>query len=267
MKKDFQQSYISPALTDFKDGFNKKWGLSNYHDINAPLVFFGMYGQQDVDVFLNHKGPKLVIWGGNDMHPGQLNLVKSYVDKGTTYTFAPPGEFSNTLNKYKIKHKVCYIPNKDYSMFTPTPLGENIYIYMGRPDNPRLEYFKYNEIVSPLVQVFGEDRVKWVTQNESSTLPMDKLIEKYYNDCFVFVKPHERGGATSMYDLAHMGRKTIGKGEVNLPNFIEYSDLNNLIELVVEEAKYIGKVREDVANGLKNHFLGDEWLDLNFWND
>ena len=49
----------------------------------------------------------------------------------------------------------------------------------------------------------------------------------------------------------NMGRKTIGKGEVNLPNFIEYSDLNNLIELIVEEAKYIGKVREDVANSLK----------------
>jgi len=68
-----------------------------------------------------------------------------------------------------------------------------------------------------------------------------------------------------MYDLAHMGRKTIGKGEVNLPNFIEYSDLNNLIDLVVEESKYIGKVREDVANGLKNHFLGNEWLNINFW--
>ena len=67
--------------------------------------------------------------------------------------------------------------------------------------------------------------------------------------------------------LKSVGRKTIGKGEVNLPNFIEYSDLNNLIELIVEESKYIGKVREDVANSLKNHFLGNEWLDLNFWND
>ena len=264
---DFTQSYISPALKDFKEGFNKKWNLVDYHNKHSPLVFFGMYGQQDVNVFLEHKGPKIVVWGGNDMHEGQLNLVKNYVDKGKAYTFAPPGEFSDTLNRYKIKHKICYIPNKDYSMFTPTPLGENIYIYMGRPDNPRPEYFKYNEIVSPLVQVFGKDRVKWVIQNESSTLPMSELIEKYYNDCFVFVKPHERGGATSMYDLAHMGRKTIGKGEVNLPNFIEYSDLNNLIELIVEEAKYIGKVREDVANGLKNHFLGNEWLDLNFWND
>ncbi len=267
MKKDFTQSYISPSLIDFKEKFNNKWGLNDYYDVNAPLVFFGMYNQQDVNVFLEHKGPKIVVWGGNDMHKGQLNLVKSYVDRGMAYTFAPPGEFSRILTEYDIKHKICYIPNKDYSIFNPTPLGENIYVYMGRPDNPRPEYFKYNEIISPLIQVFGEDRVKWVIQNESSTLSMDKLIEKYYNDCFVFVKPHERGGVTSMYDLAHMGRRTIGKGETNLPNFTEYSNLDNLIQLIVEESKYIGKVRKDVANSLNSHFLGNEWLNLNFWYD
>lgn len=136
---------------------------------------------------------------------------------------------------------------------------------MGRPDNPRPEYFKFNEVVAPLVQVFGEDRVKWVIKEEKKTLPIDELIEKYYNDCFVFIKPHEKGGVTSMYDLAHMGRKTIGKGESNLPNFIKYSDLDNLLELIMEESKFIGKVREDVATSLNNHFLGDEWLSFKFW--
>lgn len=263
--EQFTQTYVSPALNHFKENFKNKWGLEDYNDKNAPLVFFGMYGQQDVNVFLEHKGPKIVVWGGNDMHAPQLNLVKDYVDKGDAFTFAPPGEFDRTLNQFNIKHKVVYIPNKDYSKFKTTPLGENIYIYMGQPGNPRLDYFKYNEVVDPLIQVFGKDRVKWVVQNEPTTLSMDQLIEKYYNDCFVYIKPNERGGATTMYDLAHMGRKTIGKGEVNLPHFIEYSDLNNLIDLVVEESKYIGKVREDVANGLKNHFLGNEWLNINFW--
>lgn len=263
--KNFTQVYISPALKDFEKDFKSKWRLDNYNDINAPLVFFGMYGQGDVNIFLQHKGPKIVIWGGNDMHPPQLNLVKQHVDFGNTFTFAPPGEFNETLTKFNIKHKTCYIPNKDYSQFKATPLGENIYIYMGRPDNPRLDYFKFNEIVSPLIQVFGEDRVKWVAKNEKQTLPMDKLVEKYYNDCFVFVKPNSRGGATSMYDLAHMGRKTIGKGESNLPHFIEYSDIHNLIDLIVEESKYIGKVREDVATSLNSHFLGNEWLTLDFW--
>lgn len=265
MNLDFTQSYISPALVDFKQDFNAKWGLQDYTDINAPLVFFGMYGQEDANVFVQHKGPKIVVWGGNDMHPGQLNLVKQHVDLGNTFTFAPPGAFDETLTKFNIKHKTCYIPNKDYSKFKPTPLGENIYVYMGRPDNRRPDYFKFNEAIAPLIQVFGEDRVKWVWQEEKQTLPMDKLIEKYYNDCFVYVKPNNRGGVTSMYDLAHMGRRTIGKGESNLPNFTEYSDVHNLIDLIVEESKYIGQIREDVATSLNNHFLGNEWLNLSFW--
>ena len=112
----------------------------------------------------------------------------------------------------------------------------------------------------------GESEIrKWVIENESSTLPMNELIEKYYNDCFVFVKPHERGGVTTMYDLAHMGRKTIGKGETNLPNFREYSDIKNLLDLIMEESKFIGQVRNDVATSLNDHFIGDEWLNLNYW--
>jgi len=260
---NFTQAYISPALNDFKKDFLEKWELLEYHDDYLPLVFFGLYGQNDVNIFIKHQGPKIVVWGGNDMHPPQLNLVKSYVDNQKAYTFAPPGEFSETLTRFNIKHKVCYIPNKDYSKFTPTPLGENIYIYMGRPDNPRPEYFKYKEIINPLMRVFGEDRVIWV--KESSTLPMEELIKRYYNDCFVFVKPHERGGATTMYDLAHMGRKTIGKGESSLPHFMEYSNFDHLLELIMEESKYIGKTREDVVNSLKEHFIGKEWLNLKFW--
>ena len=125
MSRDFNQVYMSPALNDFKDDFKEKWSLEEYNNINDPLVFFGMYGQQDVDIFLKHKGPKVVVWGGNDMHAPQLNLVKDYVDRGDAFTFAPPGEFDRTLNQFNIKHKVVYIPNKDYSKFKVCPYRTN----------------------------------------------------------------------------------------------------------------------------------------------
>ena len=37
------------------------------------------------------------------------------------------------------------------------------------------------------------------------------------------------------------------------------------VPVVVEESKYIGQVREDIANSLNNHFLGNEWLTFKFW--
>lgn len=263
MNKDFTQAYVSPALIDFKKGFLSQWDLVEYYDQNKPAVFFGFYGQQDINTLLAHKGPKIMVWGGNDMHPPQLNLTKQLVDEGKTFTFAPPGEFTKTLTQYNITHKVVYIPNRDYTKLMTTPLGENIYLYMGRPDNFRAEYFKYNEITVPLQKVFGEDRIKWVT--ESATLPFDQLVEKYYNDCFCFVKPNDRGGATTMYEFGFMGRMTIGKGAVELPCFREYSNLDNLLEIIMEESKYIGKVREDIADKMNDVFMKDEWLDLNFW--
>lgn len=262
-KKDFTQLYISPALSHFKKGFQEKWNLVDYYDINLPAIFFGMYGQQDVDYFLNHRGYKIIVWGGNDMHPPQLEIAKQEILKRKTFTYSPPGEFSDTLTNFHIPHKITYIPNKDYSSFTPTPLGENIYVYLGQPDNIRLEYFEFENIVQPLMYVFGENRVKWV--KEDKTLTINELKEKYYNDCFVFVKPNKRGGATSMYELAHMGRRTIGKGQIDMSNFTEFKDLDDLINLIVEESKYIGQIREDIHNDIKNIFIGDEWLNLNYW--
>lgn len=264
MTRDFKQSYISPALVDFTSGWFGKWKFEQYSDQNAPCVFFGMYSQQDANAFIAHKGPRIMIFGGNDMHEPQLNILKQSINDGRTFSFQPPGEFSETLTKFDIPHKQAYLAVKDYSDLQTIPLGENIYVYLGRPDNRRLDYFKYEEIVKPLIQVFGEDRIKWVT--ESATLPFDQLVNKYYNDVFCYVKPNPRGGATAMHELAHMGRRTIGKGHTGIDYFTEYSDIHNLLELIMEEAKYIGQVREDVADSVKDLFVKEEWLSLKYWS-
>ena len=69
MNLDFTQSYISPALVDFSKGWYNKWGFSQYNNVNTPCVFFGMYNQQDANAFMAHKGPRIIFFGGNDMHP------------------------------------------------------------------------------------------------------------------------------------------------------------------------------------------------------
>ena len=68
-----------------------------------------------------------------------------------------------------------------------------------------------------------------------------------------------------MFELAHMGVRTIGKNHKNLDCFTEYSDIPNLLDLIMEESKFIGKTRKDIANSTKEIFTGPEWLDLNFW--
>jgi hypothetical protein len=259
--KDFNQVYVSDNLNTFKEGFINKWKLEEYSNPNEPSIFFGLYSQQDVNYFLNHKSYKILVWGGNDMHDPQFNIVRNEIKQNRTFTFGPPGEFSNVLKNKNILHKSCYIPNKDYTTLPITPLGENIYIYKGLHGN-RPDYYRFKEIVMPLMEVFGKDRIIY-TEYKS----FEDLVKNYYNDCFVFIKPNEKGGCTTMYELAYMGRRTLGQGHKNLPFFTEYKDLHHLIDLIMDESKYIGKIRPKIKKSIESIFVGDEWLNLKFWND
>ena len=156
------------------------------------------------------------------------------------------------------------LPIKDFNAFNLTPLGKNIYVYVGQPEKKRYDYFYFDEIIVPLIDNFGEKRVMWV--KEDSAINIQKLIEDYYNKSFVFVKPNERGRSTTMWEMAHMGRKTIAQNQGGAPNVLEYSDLDHMIDLIYQESEKIGTIQEDIYNNIKNIFQeSDEWLYLKFW--
>jgi len=254
------QAYVSPTLEKtFGSNFRSKWGFKKYSDIRKPAVFFGMYSDIDRKAFINHKGISIVVWGGGDMKPNSLQLVKSVIDANRSYTGAYSGEFSDILKSNGISHKQIYIPLKDYSNFTPTPLGDKIYAYRGVNGN-RESYFKWNEVISPIIKHFGEDTVIY-TERES----IDNLLENYYKKSFIYIKPTPKGGCTAMFELGHMGRKTIGNGLGNLPNVLSYKSTSDIIKLIEDESKYIGKIRYDICTSTKNIFIGSEWTHLDFW--
>tara|TARA_B100001094_G_C18196268_1_gene811350 strand:+ start:15765 stop:16547 length:783 start_codon:yes stop_codon:yes gene_type:complete len=257
--KDFNQVYISSCVGHFGKKYKEKWDLKDYNDPFSPAVFFGLYLQDDIQTMINHKGPKIITWGGHDMHPPQLNLIKQLLNHEEIYNWAYPGAFSDMLTSHDIPHKKIYIPFKSYSNYNPTPLGENIYVYKGIHGN-RPDHYKWDDVIKPLQHVFGKDRIIFTNH-----LPMEELIEKYYKDCFVYIKPKSKGGCTTMFELAHMGIRTLGKGMENLDLFTKYKDLDHLLELIMEESKFIGKIRNNISKSTKEIFTGDEWLNLNFW--
>jgi hypothetical protein len=262
MIQDFKQCWVSQhGVQFFEDAFKLTWNLDLYHDNTAPAVFFGMYHPDDVIKMANHKGPKIIIWGGNDMQPAQLHYVSNLQKTQEIYSWAYPGEFSDVLTRYNIKHKQLYVALKDYSRYTPSMLGENIYVYKGIHGN-RHDHYKWHEVVPPLIEVFGKDRITFTNH-----LSMDALIENIYKKCFVYIKPNPKGGCTTMFELGHMGIRTLGNNHKNLDCFSDYqNDIYKLIELIVEESKYIGKIRNDISESTTNIFAEGEWLTLNFWD-
>ena len=139
--------------------------------------------------------------------------------------------------------------------------NDKIYVYRGI-NGGKDNYYRWNDIAPILSKTFGSSSILY-----TSSQPHELLISNFYEKCFVYIKPNPSGGCTSMFELGMMGRTTIGKGHSNLGNFIEYSNTNDLIDLIKIESQFIGKVREDVSLNTINSFIGPEWLDLEFWKN
>lgn len=256
--KEFKQLYSSMIF--FRENFMKKWDLIPYGNINDPAIFLGLNEHSDVYAISQHKGPKLLIWSGGDMRPERLSFVSEFQKQTELYIWAYPGEFSDILTSYGIIHKTIHVPIKDYNMFTPNILGDKIYMYKGI-NGDRSEYFKWDETISIISDKYGSENIIFADH-----LPLDQLIENIYKKCFVYIKPNPKGGCTTMFELAHMGIRTIGHGHRNLSCFSEYTTTEELINLIDIERKYIGSIRHDVVTSIKQDLIGNEWLNLEFWN-
>lgn len=259
--RDFNQAYVSSVLSEyFKKDFLKRWEFKEYSSSLEPAVFLGLYTPEDIACFKNHKSYKILYFGGGDcIHP-HLELVKNTpnvvcIGYGGDWLY-------EKLDKYNIPYTPTKILLKDYSEFNCSPLGENIYVYKGVHGN-RPDYFGWNEIVKPLQQVFGEDRIIY-TEFKS----IKELKQDYYEDCFVYVKPNPKGGSSAMLELGHMGRKTITLGHSKFSNCLPYQDLNDVINLIVEESSKIGTTQLQVTEELNSMFdHKGNWLNLDHYNN
>jgi hypothetical protein len=69
-----------------------------------------------------------------------------------------------------------------------------------------------------------------------------------------------------MWELGYMGRKTITSNQGDLPNILNYSTLDDIINHIVEESKKIGTLQPQIREDLHNVFMNtDEWLYLNYY--
>lgn len=258
MEQQVFQCYASEPMEEhFAKGLRERWNLSEYSDTNAPTVMFGWYNDDEDVAFLNnHKGPLIMLWGGADMNQHRAVPLSR---RPNTYQLGYAWQ-SRILTSWNVSHKQAIVPIKDYTRFTPVPLGDKIYVYKGwRVD--RGGYFKWNEFIQPLIREWGEDNFIFGMGHD-----IDYVHENFYKKSFVYIKPNERGGSTGMWELGCMGRKTIAQNQGDAPNVLEYSDIRDIANLVNQEAKKIGTVQEDVSIQVQKYMMNtNEWLNLDWW--
>ncbi len=293
MQDDFSQCYVSRGVDFFKENILKSWSCADYHDPNAPAIFIGVYHPEDIERFINHKSYKILFLGGSDFE--NVKKIPSFNN-----TFCPV--FSQSLNHQLSSRGVICKPwpvsVKDFNHIpTNTPLGDKIYVYSGNyqrdylNDNSGLNKGLFKECIVPLIEHLGEDRFIF-----ASHLSMQDLIEKVYTNAFIFIKPNELGGNSTMWELAHMGRKTIACNMYGAPNLYNaelkyakpsfksmlgfkkknyskypthnvtgYANIDTVLGYIEKEQGKIGTINHDVINATQSLFTEMPWKKLNFW--
>lgn len=257
--RDFKQVYVSKTLDYFKPGLIKRWGFEEYSDPTKPALFFGLYTETDLDAFVKHSSHKILYFGGNDFRDKQIAIIQKmknivcvgyggdWLEKGTKQFNLP---FDGTM-----------INTRTYDEFESVPLGDKIYVYRGRLGT-RPKYFKWDEVVVPIMNAFGKDRVIY-----AEDIDLISLRDDYYAKSFVYVKPNPRGGSTAMYELGLMGRKTITQEHSRFPNIIDYTTIEDIIDKIRVEESKIGTIQTKVSNSVYQLTVQDDsWLHLDYYD-
>jgi len=246
-----KQVRVSHGLRRFKPGIMKRWDLKDYHDKDAPCLFFNINGKEDIDAVKNHKGFKLIFFAnarGNE-------FIKSFI--GVKDLVVIYNDFLDVPEGIQVKNAGCSTPFeiRDFSIFKPSKLGDKIYSYIGN-DTQKHKY-GYNHLWRI------QDKISYgiiMAKNEHS---IEYVKEKYYDNCFVNINLNRSGGGglTTAREMAMMGRKTIMNTKFNYPFIMPYEDDEDIIRLINQEAEKIGTMQQ----GWDSHTVGSEWQNERFW--
>jgi len=246
-----KQVRVSHGLRRFKPGIMERWNLEDYHDKNAPCLFFNINNQEDIDAVKNHKGFKLILFANarGNQFINHFAGIENLVVIGNAYLNIPEGI------KVKDTGNPTPFEIKDYSMFQPNKLGNKIYAYVG--NDKQKEKYGYNILKN--LQKSIKTEIIFGLQGHT----IEYVKEKYYDNCFLNLNFNRSGGGglTTVRELALMGRKTIMNTKIDYDCIIPYKDDEDIIRIINEESQKIGTVRP----GKDYHNIGPEWQHVDFW--
>ena len=250
------QARLAPGIQQyFKKPFLEKWGLQDYTDADAGVIFLGIYCQRDFDLIRRHRGFAVVMYTNQVTYRDEMAALLS---TGRYRSVAGKGFYSDMMKQQGLSHVQANIPIKDFSPYKPVPLGDRIYVYRGVNGNRGVSLGW--GVVEAIQKEFG-GLVTWTTQT-----PTDKLIKEYYEKSFVYLKPRPIGGCITMWEMGHMGRKTFGKGFDGVGCFEAFTDIGNLTDMLHRRSNMIGQTDHETAEATRREFIGEEWLDTEWWD-
>lgn len=209
---NIEQVVVSNSLSKFNDRIKSNYKLTDYKNKNDPCIFFGMYNINDLNIFLNHKGKKYIIWGGSDInmelsqHNKIVNIIK---ENKVDFHFAISLDIKKRLDKLGFENKLVNFNLVDESIFKPIiSYGNKIYVYNGTKKGREEIYGKkyYIEIKKRLPEF------EFIFSNT-----LNKKYEEMpsvYKECFIGLRLTKNdGNANTVQEMKAMNIPVIHNGE------------------------------------------------------
>ncbi len=265
-----QQVKISKTLQYFGNIFKNKFNLSNYTSPNKPSFFLGCYSLIDLRAITQHKSFAVIIWGGSDTYYQKykraliiLNKVKKYKN---IHHIALSKYIRYDLRHFKIKntHPMYNLHFKKLSDYNALVKGPNIYVYTSATisyNNKLLVLLlkqlqnKYNFIIcTNSIQYEKVKRKKFLPNIILKQLITSDNIKNIYNKCFIGLRLtlHD-GNANTVQELGLYGIKCIFNGNNNIPNSLNWKNINNIIKFIDIEYKTIGERDIELSDKVKKY--------------
>ena len=245
-----EQLKISDSVKFFKDKLQDKYNLKEFTDPGRPVVLYGMYKQEDFDLYLTVRS--VVVWCGTDakiLNKQRADIIKSR----PSIQYAKSEDIHNSLKKFGIRSiRLAISPTK--ADIEPQPLGRNVYAYIGNKSPGMVRKYK----VDLLKRIETIIPYKIIYANHNQYNREDLLA--IYRKCFIGIRLLDHDGlSNSIIEMGLMGRKTISNG--GLPYTIKWKKGGDIKDSISRERKLSsGCAVSDEYKKLLN--ISNKWLEI-----
>jgi len=254
----FKQAKVHDSARFFKKNFMKRWDFDEYHDVDKPLVFFGIKDLDDL--YENHKSYKIII--PTTSHTRDLPDFKRLKNNDKTILVIDENIYSDYYIPENVIVKNEVIELKDYSIFKPSVMGDKIYYYSGFKNGWSDPWRK--DLINEIQKNINYEIITTSHNNINDYSNINDLKENFYDRCFLNLNLSKDNGMTTVREMGLMGRKTIKMKESNKYDYsciINCDNIEDIIKNINKESKKIGTLQDS----MNSHTVDDEWLNLNYW--
>lgn len=249
------QCHISTSLAGLD--FASKYNLTSYVDTESPLVIFGMYNEQDLNIYLNHPAPVILVWQGCDARDVAMNNEwSSAIKMRSARHYSISHWIDEHLQSVNIPYQHLPI-SATSNIVAPKEPGTHIYFYTSDLSDTSMEYYGM-----PLAL-----EVRRMTGLPMIIAHLNKFtkseLQSAYLSSFINLRLTTMDGCPNTnLEMGLMGRPSIFNGVI--PTSIAWDSIDDICESVVDyynkrtmdQAVYISKKIHNYLN------INDQWLTI-----